>query len=70
MAPVQASVSDTSRSCSAVIVAQRVRHFGNEGDLGADRVGIGHRLHCARQLLAERRRGVAGQQLADLIEFQ
>ena len=42
----------------------------DEGQLGADGVGVGARFQAAGQLLAERTGGVAGQQLADLVEFQ
>ena len=51
-------------------LAQGSHHFGDEGQLGADGVGVERRFELAGQFLAERGGGVPGQQLADLAEFQ
>ncbi len=51
-------------------LAERLGHLGDEGQFGADGAGVAERLDLAGQLLAERAGGVAGDQLADLVEFQ
>ena len=50
--------------------AQSIDHLADQRQLGADALGIGARFELPGQLLAERTSGVAGKQLADLVEFQ
>ena len=73
--PMAARRTSRRTSCSPangrrLAGAQGVDHLRDQGQFARIVLGVGGRLDLPGQLLAQRRGGVAGQQVADLVEFQ